>query len=743
VTLKLEDRHGALISATTNLTVDLERATKHPEQLLAQLYTTPLVAKAVIEDRPLEQLPAPIAPKGVAGRLRTEASLRGTLERPIFSDKTELYQLRFGGSERDKAIDLCAQIDYDKSSGQYGARGELFLPSTATRACKGTRVAQFSGAGLAEWAKLMDPNSNADGAWTGTAGVSLEGLPLDVVPALAEAGFDGKVLGAIMFDRRQALPQMFAQLEVRDAVVARTPLGNAAIQARTDGRTLSAKVTIAERLGKLDADVQTAVNWQGVVPSVDDTRPISAHLTASDVDAVILTPFLHDILSEVGGKLDTKLTLTLTPDLDAKTGQHWTGALNGTLAMRDGTLQLARLALRMKNVTFKARAEEHANLTLITLDSLFAAAEGDDTNVAASGYIWLQGFEVSKGNANVNLGSRVRTVSGTVVRGVPLLIEGVTVATLAGSGISVDLERRPTEMFVGLTIPELNAELPKSDPRTLIALGNNSDVEIAQPITEPRKSADSDALPWRMKFDLGGDVKLTRSDLSLPLTGSPEILLGDELKAQGNVELKAGGRLSLFGLSRPFIIENGTVTFDPDGEAGDPRISVQAICEAQQVTVRAKVSGLLSKANITLEDVDEPSITDPAVILAKLLNTPTNDTTTSNSANPATAGLGAGAGLISSRLLANTPLSNLQIQAGSETTADQRSYQAYSAAYPLSDTVWFEGSYKTLQGTDATNPNASNAFSGTVDWRFRRNWSLRTELGNIGTGVDLLWQYKY
>ena len=62
-------------------------ATQHPEKLLAQLATTPLVAKAVIEDRPLEELPAPIVPKGIAGRLRTEASLRGTLERPVFSDK--------------------------------------------------------------------------------------------------------------------------------------------------------------------------------------------------------------------------------------------------------------------------------------------------------------------------------------------------------------------------------------------------------------------------------------------------------------------------------------------------------------------------------------------------------------------------------------------------------------------------------------------------------------------------------
>jgi hypothetical protein len=733
-TLKLTDHHGTLVSATTNLKVDLQTATKHPQKLVEQLYTTPLVAKAVIDDRPLEELPTLIVPKGIAGRLRTELTLRGTLERPVLSDKTELYQLRLGDSERDKAIDVCAQLDYDKSTGQYGARGEAFLPSTQTRACKGTRVAQFSGAGQAEWAKLTNPEINADAAWTGSAGVSLEGLPLDVVPPLAQAGLDGKLFGAVMFDRRQALPQMFAQLEVRNAVVARTQLGTAAVQVRTDGRTLSAKLNIEEPIGKLDGDLQTAVNWQGVVPSIDDTHPILAHLTGTNVDAVILSPLVRDVLSEVGGKLDTKLTVTLTPNPDPKAEQHWTGALSGTLSMHDGTLQLARLALRMRNVSFQARAEDHTNSTLIVIDSLSAAAEAEKANVAASGNIWLDGFRLSKGNARATL------------RGVPLLVEGVTLATLDGQNISVDLERRPTEMFVGLTIPQLNAVLPQSGTRDLIALDDNGSVEVAQPLAEPRKASDSAALPWRMKFDLGGKVKITRSDLFLPLTGAPELLLGDELKVAGNIELIPGGRLNLPGLPRPFTIENGTVAFDSDGDPGDPRVAVQALCETSQVTIRAKVSGTFRKATVILENVDDPGQTDQAALIAKLLNAPSEDqaATANNNNGATTAGLGAGAGFLGNQLLANTALSNLEIKAGSETTADQRSYQTYSAAYPISDTLWFEGSYKTLQSGDITSTTTNTtAFSGTFDWRFRRNWSLRTEVGNIGASVDLLWQYKY
>ena len=733
LTLKLEDSHGALVSATTQLKLDLASAVKHPELLLAQFRATPLVAKAVIEDRPLEQLPAPFVPKGVAGRLRTELSLRGTVDHPIFSDKTELYQLRLGDSERDRAVDVCTQLDYDKTSGQYGARGEVFLPTQDSHACKGSRVAQFSAGGRAEWAKIMSPTLSADPAWTGTAGISLEGMPLDIVPALAEAGFDGRVLGALMFDRREALPQMFARIEIQDAIAERTHLGTASIQARTDGRSLNATLKIEQPAtvstvttpgGKLDADLQSAVNWQGVVPGIDDTRPISAHLKATDVDAVILTPFVHDVLSEIGGKLDTDLTATLTPDLDAKAEQHWTGAVKGTLSMHDGTLQLAQLALRMRNVKFSARAEEHANQTLITIDSLSAAAEADKPNIAARGNLWLTGFKVAKGNANAT------------VQGVPLLVEGVTLATLDGKNVGIELERRPTEMFVGLTIPELNAELPQAATRTLISLSNNGSIEIGQPIAEPQKAGDGESLPWRMKFDLGSKVKVTRSDLFLPLSGSPEIILGDELKVAGNIQLTPGGRLNLPGLPRPFTIEDGTLFFDAGGEAGDPRVQVTAVCQLSQLTVRAKVSGTFRKANIIFES-DDPTLTTQSAIEARLLSAPSDDS------SPAAAGIGAGAGYLGKQLLANTPLSNLELKAGSETTADQRSYSTYSAAYPLTDELWFEGSYKTLQAQDLSGATNTNAFSGTFDWRFRRNWSLRTEVGNIGAGVDLLWQYRY
>jgi hypothetical protein len=733
LTLKLEDTHGPLASATTHLTVDLVAALRHPELLLAQLRATPVVAKLVVDDRALEELPTPIQPEGLQGRLRTELSLRGTLDHPVFSDKIELFKLRFNDSERDRAIDVCAQADYDKSSGQYGTRAEVFLPAPGegARACKGDRVAQFSAGGRAEWDKLTHPTLSPDPAWTGSAGLSLEGLPIDFVPALAEAGLGGRAYGAVMFDRRGALPQVRAQLELRDALIARTQLGTASLRAQTDGRSLSAALQVEQPqrdpsgpAGQLNGSLQTSVDWQGVIPAIDETRPISATIDAKGVDAALLAPFVRDVLSEISGKLDARLKLNLTPELDAKTDQRWTGAVSGELAMHDGALQLAELGLRMRNVAFKAHAEDHQNKTLIVIDSLEAAAESSKTNVWAPGNLWLSGFRIQSGNAHVT------------VRGAPFLVEGVTMATLNGEA-SIDLERKANEMLVLLTVPVLEAKLPERGTRELIDLASNEDITIAQPLAEPRGGEDSQSLPWRMRFDLGNKVKVTRVDLFLPVTGQPEVRLGKELGVVGNINLTPGGRLSVPGLPRPFTIENGTVFFDEGADAKNPRLKVRAACQLAQLTVWATVSGTFHDAKIVF-DSDDPSLSQ-AQIEAVLLSAPTPSDTAGSSA---TAGIGAGAGYLGKRLFANTALSSLEIKAGSEVSADQKSYATYSAAYPITDEIWFEGTYKTLQ-TPAQEGSSTNAFSGIVDWRFRRNWSLRTEVGNIGAGVDLLWVYRY
>jgi len=272
--------------------------------------------------------------------------------------------------------------------------------------------------------------------------------------------------------------------------------------------------------------------------------------------------------------------------------------------------------------------------------------------------------------------------------------------------------------------------LPQAAPRDLISLDENRSIEIVQPIAQPGKGA-GDGLPWRLAFDLGRNVKLTRPDLDLPLSGHAEVLLGDEFEVTGDIDLTPGGRIDVSG--KTFVVETGEVHFDT-GDPANPRIHVIALFRPPDGTIiTADVSGTLKQATLSLSSPSR----DLQQIYAVLLGGGGGG----EGGDARAAGAGVGADQLLGPLLANTPLRRVEIRTGSERSADQRTYSTYSAAVPISDQVWFEGSYKTLNSQDAGVQNS--AVSGTVDFRFRRNWSLRTEIGTIGTGVDLLWNYRY
>jgi hypothetical protein len=116
-----------------------------------------------------------------------------------------------------------------------------------------------------------------------------------------------------------------------------------------------------------------------------------------------------------------------------------------------------------------------------------------------------------------------------------------------------------------------------------------------------------------------------------------------------------------------------------------------------------------------------------------------------SSADPAMA---AGAAMLSS-VLDNTELEGVELRAGEEkrsasgqlATISEGSTKSYAAAVQVSDKVWFEGTYKSE--TSTLGSEGHSGFGGTVDWRFKEDWALRTELGELGAGVDLLWRYRY
>jgi translocation and assembly module TamB len=712
--VRLLDEHGLLASASGRIEADVKRLVADPASAPALLSRQPVVLTLIVDDRPLDELPEFVKPSGVLGTLRAEVNLRGTLSEPQLSAKASVLHLTLGDGPEVVPFDACGTLQYDPSTTRLGLGLQAHVAGSGSTACTGTRVAVASATGTVDAGAL----ARGERAFRGEAELAFEDAPLELVPALAAAGMVGRARGSVALTADGEVPALNARLRLARVSVRKMPVGAGDFTLRTDGRTLAVALKLERAGGTLDAEARAALDWGGIVPRLDRTEPLSVSSEIHAIDAGILSPLVGDVLADLSGRLDGSLALVLAASVTATGAAPTVSELSGKLTLADGSLQLAGLGMRLSKVRFDAVAKRTGTRTVIAVRGLSAASGTKYANVSGAVDLYLTGLRLDDARANVNL------------KKVPLLIQGVSEATLTGSA-ALELFPDRDPMLVAIQVHDLTAALPLTSGRAVLAVDDNPDISVKQPLREPLRAARGETLKWQLAFDLARKVSLTRADMEIPLRGRPVIDLSDTTRVSGDLELEAGGHVQLLG--KGFIIESGEVHFDtPD--PSNPHLRVLASWRAPDgTTVYVDVGGTMHQATLRLES--DPALTQPE-IQALLLG---GSSTQGGEAQAA--GLGYGADFVG-QLLADTPLKQVQIRTGNETTADDLSYATYSAVVPVSENVWVELSYKSLE---ASGPAAEqhDAASAIVDWRFKRDWSLRTEAGTIGTGLDLLWQYRY
>jgi hypothetical protein len=712
--LRLVDDQGVLVATTGHVELDLGRIVARPADLVEQIRTRELMLAAVVHNRPIEKLPELVRPKGVNGTLSAEANLRGTLATPVFSLKAALGAVTLGDEVQSRPFDACLRAQYDPTAARFGFGSEIYIDDPMLAPCAGRRVAIANAAGDFDLAAARAGRR----AFRGDAQLSLEDLPLEFVTPLARAHIRGRATGKAALVQSGGEPQISAKIQVADAMVRDLDLGEGILEVRSNGPDVRADLKLTKPDGSLVGEGRAGLDWEGLVPSLDQSRALSATAAVRNVDAAVLQPVLEDVVSDLTGRLDGSVRLALVPGRTPDGRSTWTGDVSGKASLENGSLQLAGLGMRLSALRFEAEAKKKGGRTIISVRKLSAASRSKNPNVSASADLYLVGLDFEGGRANVNL------------RDVPLMIQGTPQATLTGTA-AVQLERYPDRIHVLVSLPKMVAELPRSSAGGVLPVDSNPDIEILQPVAEPTLRTGGGGLPWILEFQLGQDVVVQRADMRVPIDGGATVALGKEVQVAGDIDIEPGGRVRLLG--KAFVIEQGEVHFDT-GDPTNPHLRVLASWRAPDATiVYVEVRGTFREATLRLES-------DPARSEAEIQALLLGGGTTGDSGEAQSAGVGYGADF-ASELLADTNLPHVELRTGSEAATDDRKYQTYTAAVQISDEVWFEGSYKNLSETDTTEQG--DALSGTVDWRFRRNWSLRTELGNIGTGVDLLWQYRY
>jgi hypothetical protein len=703
-----------LVAASGEMTLDLRAALAKKEPILRQLEARPLSAKLVVNQAKLDALPGPLRVP-LRGGVRLEATVRGSYEEPIGSLSVRATDLQLSSSDRGEPVDVCGTAEYAKASGAFNVGAEVFLPSALDLRrlpCSGKRVAnvQLSGA-----APLAHPPGTP--AWTGTALATLEGLPISTVPALADARVTGTASGSLLLDRSGALPVASAELALDGVKMDRLEVGSGTITVRSSGARARAQFAVKRGAAAIDGELNAGITWASELPAIDDAEPVDASVTATRLEASLLGPFLTDFVNELRGTVDGAVSARLSALAKGETVRKVEN-VQGQLTLRDGSFVLTGLGFRLRDVGFNATAKNEGPNTLVEIRDLLASAGARSQNLRARADLHLQGFSILSGEA------------GLTIVALPLVVDGITRAN-ANAEATLTIQRKPEKMFAEVSFRSLDAQLPKESSRELTELNENENVTILQPIAEPRGGRTQADLPWHFLIHLGDRARVARGVLlDLPLAGDPNVVLARDLGVTGSISLRQGGSVQMLG--KIFLIEGGGVFFDT-ADPKDPRLDVRASWRTPEGdTLFVYVTGTVSKPRLKFDRSD-------AEAWALLLG------------GGSDANLGVSA---LDTLLADTPLAKVQLRATSD---DQSSGPAtYTAAYRANDSFVVEGNYQESRGTASSDTsgtgNATGNVSAAVEYRFRgplanqdgpKNWSVRTEVGTIGAGVDLLYQYRY
>ncbi len=713
------DLEGPLVSASGTTQLDLARVWNDPTALAELWPDAEFEAVAVVPTRDIQKLPPEFRPVGVEGTIAARLSARGTSKVPRLSALVDVERLRGAATSLSLPIALKGRFDYAADTGGFGGSIE------ANR--RNGRILWGRFAGTAKPEALFADELEGP-RWTGAGTFSLENVPLRLLQPLSRARVKGEVSGVVALSRQEALPDVKADLEITNGSIQGIPLGTGKVSGRALGENVSASLGFTDRHGRIDLALRTKTHW--LKDGDFGAEPIVLELESKSYDAVLLLPFIEDLVSDLSGPLDAdvKARLQKVPDERAPGQTRWDVAFSGMAHLKKGVIRPAALGMHLRdtNVVLVARREE--DLSVVEIAEMSASVRSDEPNLTSRGKLYFKGASLSHGWFGAGLDR------------VPVVINGVRLADATGQ-VATSFRQDTERMSMRVSLPQLRVLLPRSAGRALIEITPNPDIQVVQQLGAEDEEAERH--PWVVNIELGDDVRVQSATLNLRLQGNPTLVLEDELTIDGKLVLPPGGRANVAG--KVFIVETGFVQFDTE-DFTNPHINIRAVWRAPSgVRITANLAGTAREPELTLES-DPPLAGGEPEIYALLFGGGAGNTE-SSAADPA---LGAGATMLS-EVLGNTALRGVELRAGVEQRTSNTSTQSaqlannewrsYAAAVPLSDDVWFEGSYKTEERSTATEGHSG--FSGTIDWRFKQDWALRTEAGQLGTGLDVLWYYRY
>lgn len=722
------DYRGDIMTVGTEIEANWEnvwRALAQGRSPWPMLADRPLRAVLIVPYRSLDQLPAFLRPAGYEGQGSARAVVMGTLGAPDINLTVTAHHVTGQESPFMVPVDVESTVRYSFVSGAL--QGTVRASRNRAQIARGTFDLVVPGRNV-----LDTPRTDAP-LWTGNAQLVLDGMPLELLDALAERRLRGSAQGSVLVSRSGWVPLVRAALTLQRLEIDGVTVGEGRVIADTSEDAVLARAHFEDEAGSLTASVRAGVHPTPLGLDFVEKSPVRMTVEARHYDARLLSPFVRDVLAELSGTLNGTLHATLEPAKASEAsadGLTWDAHLGGRMRLTGGVIEPAAVGLRLLDAQLTLEARREGEYNIIAVNDLEARANSNRPNFRASGMVYLRNLDIEHARFDVEQ------------QAVPFSSAGVRLADLTGVASAV-VERRDEEMAVSVEVPRMLAELPTLTERPLIELEDNPDVEVLQPLGPVEEETDGEgpAKPWHVRFRLGDDVRVRSRLINVRLRGGPELRIAEEVRVSGTVELVPGGRITVLG--RTFVIDHGRITFDPE-RPSDPALDLTATWRAPNgVLVMANVRGTAEAPELHWNS--DPGLPGgEAEVVGLVLGTGGGES------REGTTGAGIAAAVVNELLGQVTP-ARFEFYVSRETgggegqvaSLSERRWQAYTASYQISDEVWVEGSVLQPQDTTGAVNEQEAGVSGAIDWRFHPDWSLRTEAGTLGVGTDLLWRYRY
>ncbi|HYP98497.1 MAG TPA: translocation/assembly module TamB domain-containing protein [Polyangiaceae bacterium] len=664
------------------------------------LVDAPLRAEISAQPRSLELLGGAV-PRAFSGEVSAQLGITGNLRRPEIV--ASLNATGLGGNGRDASGKLALNFDYS------AAREEYTL--TAQYANRARAKLEFSGAGHWSW---IDHGFGRD--WSAQGQAKIEKLELGPIAQLLGVSLTGQAAGQVALSASSSEFEATGKIDLRSLALEHQSLGDGSVQMRVHQGLAEAQLSMASGDSTLEFAGELGVCWDDG-PCVDAKRGGSLDAKVRKFQLAAVAPLLRSVASDIRGPVNGFMTLTWEPaDATGKRNTH----LRADAVVTDGSVTLTLGAGSIQCLALRARGDEERTLNL----ELSGCARVNKPNLEAKVRVLWNGPAPQRVEAELG-----------PLKEVPVTFDGVMLgkATVTkGQPIRLLLELAETKRAVEVNVPNLEFALPKKDDTSLVDLEDDPAIVVTDAKAPPAHDAQSSASsPWSVAIKLGKAVKVTQSGMKVPVTGA--LSQGPDGLLDGNIILPEGGVVPQLG--QIFRLKRGSVRFNQQ-PLKDGALSIEASTRTTDgVVIDLFVSGTIEKPLIRLRSDPPRSEND---ILALLLGVQGSDTVSTNGKQGADL-RGSATALAMNQLLRGSALASLQFGAGQNHQGD--SVSTVSMRAPGMDTVWLEG--RTVRNSTQRAANSTVQASGVIDWRFARGFSLRTQLGNNVSGVELRWSHRY